>query len=132
MKYLTKIPFRVARALMAGFYISVILTHLMIIVKIIPYDWVNGGRSASYELQLTQSILSAILVLIALSIAWKLSSPEPGENKHIIFIVMTIIYSIPLISQFTGTDFERYVMSIVLLTGVVSHAAIAKHLSLKK
>ena len=53
-------------AVMMGmcFYSLTILIHVLIISGIIPFTWVNGGRSESFATQLPISIINIIICII--------------------------------------------------------------------
>ncbi|MDP3446099.1 MAG: hypothetical protein Q8T08_24825, partial [Ignavibacteria bacterium] len=60
---LDKISQRTVRILIVLFYSLTIFIHILIIARIIPYLWVNGGMSQSYEAQVIQSIVSILIVI---------------------------------------------------------------------
>ena len=61
---LRKINMKTAVFMGICFYSLTILIHVLIISGIIPFTWVNGGRSESLATQLPISIISIIISII--------------------------------------------------------------------
>ncbi|MEG0855342.1 MAG: hypothetical protein RSG52_02565 [Terrisporobacter sp.] len=104
----------------------VIISHGLIILKIIPYNWINGGRSESYEAQKKQSILGMLVLFITipfLLIASNIVIIDLGSMAdkiiNIILWISVILLTISTIMQLLGTRFERYVMSITVFVLLV-------------
>lgn len=100
----------------------VILGHALVILKVIPYTWINGGRSVSYEAQKKQSIIGIIALLANIAfflVASNIISVDMGSmgNKiiDIILWILAILFMISTVMQLLGTKFERYVMSVIVL-----------------
>ena len=110
------------------YYGIVILTHVLILIKFIPYGWVNGGRSASFEAQTQLSYASMVIALIGLLYLF-LTLKIKALRYHIVFRVftwmVTAYWLLGFFMQLLGTPFERYLLSIVVLFGVWIHARIA-------
>lgn len=110
------------------FYALVILIHILIIGKVIPYELVNGGRSASYEAQKKLSIISALIGVVGLGfIAYsQLFSEMITHWVYFIFVVfLTLFWLLGFVMQLLGTRFEKMVMSFVNVLGVVVHLSLA-------
>lgn len=120
---LNKISFRTTRILIAVFYSLSVATHVLVIGKIIPYTWVSGGMSKTYQDQAAQSAASIFLISLMFVFIWSVSKPKtkPTTLQIRILYVITGFWSLGLITQLLGTQFERYVLSIVILIGVVAH-----------
>ncbi len=114
--------------LVLSFYAAVIATHLLVIAKIIPYDWVNGGMAKSYDDQAVQSLLSLILAAVLFRFVWKVATTHGAvklwQQRTLYFI--TVFWVLGLVMQLFGTTFERYVMSIILLVGIYGHTAVIR------
>ena len=110
------------------YYGIVILTHVLILIKFIPYGWVNGGRSASFEAQTKLSYASMVIALIGMLYLF-LTIKIKALRYHIVFRVftwmVTTYWLLGFFMQLLGTPFERYLLSIVVLFGVWIHARIA-------
>lgn len=109
-----------------------IVVHLLVIIQIIPYTWVNGGRTESLFAARELSTSSIILTLINILIALVASQIIPIKfNKFLgialsIFLIITLPFSfVGIIQQFLGTMFEKNVMSVVTIIGFCSDTRIA-------
>lgn len=106
------------------FYVLLLITHVLILIRKIPYQLVNGGRNKSYEQQKKISILSiiiAILGLMFLSFYWVLPTVVHHSIYLILLSIMTLYWLLGVILQFMGTHFEKYAMSIIAIIGFSGH-----------
>lgn len=112
-----------ARVLLVIFYSAAILTHVLVIAKLIPYSLVSGGMAASYNAQAVQSAVSIVVIGLFFLFTWKLSNPSrvPKNWQKRLLWLLTASWVVGFIMQVLGTSFERYVLSIVLLVGIVGH-----------
>lgn len=108
------------------------MIHLCIIAKIIPYTWVNGGRTVSYIAARGVSFSSIILTLINILIALIASGIIPVKFNRFwgialsVFLIATLPFSfIGIIQQFLGTAFEKSVMGLVTIIGFCADTRIA-------
>jgi hypothetical protein len=110
------------------FYILVVLVHVLIIKKVIPHTLISGGRIASFEKQAKISRSSIFIALLGLFFVL-LGYLSPSIRKTLIYSILAFILSafwiFSLVMQLLGTKFERYVMSMVVLLGVLSHVSLA-------
>lgn len=109
-----------------------ILVHILVITGIIPYLWVNGGRSESFSAAQSTSFSSIIITLISILITVIASQIIPIRfNKFwgiviSVFLIVTLpLFFIEIIFQFLGTIFEKCVMSIVTIVGFCADTRIA-------
>ncbi|MEE4662261.1 MAG: hypothetical protein V2J89_17460 [Halieaceae bacterium] len=112
------------------FYILSILIHVLVIKKVIPYHYVNGGRSTSYEEQKDVSVKSiAVLLVLFLFVIIGLVFPSTKESflYMIIGFTLTAFFMFGTIMQLLGSPFERYLVSIINLLGVLAHLGLALH-----
>lgn len=110
------------------FYLLTIFIHLLVISEILPFTWVNGGRSESFSDQLSISIISMIITIsvgIVLLILVKKSRNTPNKFLSIVCWCLVIFYLLGFIQQLLGTPFEKFICSIILLIGILSHLRIA-------
>ncbi len=63
-KSLHRISLKTAVWMSVVFYFLAITVQTLVITKIIPYNWVNGGFSESYDAQLALSINSIVLLVV--------------------------------------------------------------------
>ncbi|MBQ7469511.1 MAG: hypothetical protein IJS76_03720 [Pseudobutyrivibrio sp.] len=109
-----------------------ILVHILVITGIIPYLWVNGGRSESFSAAQSTSFSSILITIISILITVIASQIIPIRfNKFwgiviSVFLIVTLPLSfIGIIFQFLGTIFEKCVMSIVTIVGFCADTRIA-------
>ncbi|RDY25470.1 hypothetical protein CHL78_018020 [Romboutsia weinsteinii] len=100
--------------------VLIIIVHGLVILKILPHTWINGGRSTSYESQRKQSMLGiivltlTILILLIASNIITVSIPSILSSIiNTILWIMVILLAISTVMQLFGTYFEKYVMSII-------------------
>ncbi len=111
------------------FYTLVLVTHLLIIFKVIPYTWINGGRSESYNAQIPISI--ANLVITGLGFLYVFTNQKAkklhSDKKFRVFKwALVPFWGLSLAMQFLGTSFEIFVMSPVVLMGLFAHVQLAR------
>lgn len=109
-----------------------IIVHILVITGIIPYLWVNGGRSESFSAAQSTSFSSILITVISIIITVIASQIIPIRfNKFwgiviSVFLIVTLPLSfIGIIFQFLGTIFEKCVMSIVTIVGFCADTRIA-------
>jgi len=124
---ISNISMNTIRWLIATFYISALSVQLLVVLKVIPYDWVNGGMSESYESQLVQSLVSLVVISVLFVFVWKLARQNGKVKRWKLraLYIITILWLLGLFMQIAGTEFERYFLSLSLLLGVVSHGILA-------
>lgn len=109
------------------FYSLTILIHLLVISEIIPFTWVNGGRSESFVAQLPISFISTIISifggLFTVLIGRNIYKYKRGTTIICWFIVGLLTFG--FIQQLFGTPFEKMVCTIILLLGVISNLRMA-------
>ncbi|MFP7478478.1 hypothetical protein [Terribacillus saccharophilus] len=110
------------------FYAFTILLHILVISGIIPYTWVNGGRSDSFAAQFQLSIISMIICMIGGLFTFFVAGNKAGRFNRGITIVcwfLVVLCSVGLIQQLLGTAFEKGVCSFIVLLGIISNLRIA-------
>ncbi|WP_093277155.1 hypothetical protein [Psychrobacillus sp. OK032] len=110
------------------FYSLTILIHLLIIIGIIPFTWVNGGRSESFATQLPISIINTVISIIGgvftLFVSRNiLNKYQRGITSICWFFV--VLWSVGFIQQLLGTPFEKMVCSLILILGIISNLRMA-------
>lgn len=110
------------------FYVCAILIHFLVIRKKIPFQFVNGGRSTSYEAQARQSKASVIILCIGL-VYIILGITLPTLRKTILYMILSLLLGLlwlfGTVMQLLGTKFERYYLSWLNLIGTVAHINLA-------
>lgn len=113
-------------ALIVGFsfYALTILIHTLVIYQVIDYTQVNGGRSTSYKMQKKTSVASIMIALVgAIYLALNFIFPTLHETLlyGIFAWILTAYWVLGYILQWLGTPLEKYVISWVLILGIISH-----------
>ncbi len=116
------------KQLIVIFYVSALFVQVLVIMKAIPYDWVNGGMSKSYEVQAVQSCISLVVLAGLFVFVLKMLTRGASSRKLRILYVITLFLLIGLTMQLLGTTFEQYYLSLLLLLGVVSHGLLIRHI----
>jgi hypothetical protein len=128
LEKLRKVNLKTAVIMGICFYSLTMLLHVLIIRCVIPYTWVNGGRSDSFATQLPISIINIIIcilggvftLVVGGNIFYKYKS---GRNVICWFFV--VLWSFGFLQQLLGTPFEKMFCSLLLLLGVMSNLRLA-------
>jgi hypothetical protein len=110
------------------FYSLIILIQALIISGIIPFTWVNGGRSESFAAQLPISIINTIISIIGGVFTLIVGGNILYKYKRGITIIcwfFVVLWSFGFIQQLLGTPFEKMVVSLILLLGVIANLRMA-------
>lgn len=109
-----------------------ILVHFFVILKILPYQWVNGGRTESLEAACQISVSSIIASVVGILITLVASRIIPIKLNRFFGIALTVVLVVLLplsligvAQQLLGTLFEKCVMSIVAAVGFCTAVRIA-------
>ena len=109
-----------------------IVLHILVILDILPYLWVNGGRTESLTQAREISTSSIIMTVINIMIALIASEVIPVKfNKFwgiavSVFLIITLPFGIVgIVQQFLGTPFEKCVTSLITIIGFCSDTRIA-------
>ena len=128
LEKLRKINMKTAVLMGLCFYSLTILINVLIISGIIPFTWVNGGRSESFTTQLPISIINIIISIFGGVFTLFVNGNILYKYKRGITIIcwfFVVLWSFGFILQFLGTPFEKLVCSLVLLLGVISNLRMA-------
>jgi len=110
------------------FYSFTILIHVLIIMGIIPFTWVNGGLSESFAAQLPISIINIVIAVIGGLFTLIAGRNIPRKYKRTITVIswfFVVLWSFGFIQQLLGTPFEKIVCSLILLLGIISNLRLA-------
>lgn len=111
------------------FYIIVLIIHILIIAKIIPFNWINGGRSASYNDQLKISTVNIGITFIGFIYVYANQKFQNIQNNPFFRFskwALVPFWSFSLVLQFLGTSFEMFVMSPIIMFGIYVHVQLAR------
>ena len=128
LEKLRKINMKTAVFMGICFYSLTILIHVLIISGIIPFTWVNGGRSESFATQLPISIINIIISIIGGVFTLIVGGNILYKYKRGITVIcwfFVVLWSFGFIQQLLGTPFEKMVCSLILLLGVISNLRMA-------
>ena len=128
LEKLRKINMKTAVFMGICFYSLTILIHVLILSGIIPFTWVNGGRSDSFATQLPISIINIIISIIGGVFTLIVGGNILYKYKRgitTICWVFVVLWSFGFILQLLGTPFEKLVCSFVLLLGIISNLRMA-------
>lgn len=121
----------------AGFFscmagVTNVIVHILVIIQILPYTWVNGGRTETLIAAKELSNVSIIITLVNILIALIASQIIPLRLNRFwgialsIFLIITLPFGfIGIIQQFLGTTFEKCVMGLVTIIGFCADTRIA-------
>ena len=125
---LRKINMKTAVLMGLCFYFLTILINVLIISGIIPFTWVNGGRSESFATQLPISIINIMISIIGGVFTLIVGGNLLYKYRRGITIIcwfFAVLWSFGFILQLLGTPFEKMVCSFILLLGVISNLRMA-------
>ena len=125
---LRKVNMKTAVNMGICFYSLTFLIQVLIISGIIPLSWVNGGHSESLATQLPISIINIIISIIGGVFTLLIGRNILYKYKRGITVIcwfFVVLWSFGFIQQLLGTPFEKMVMSLVLLLGVISNMRMA-------
>lgn len=109
-----------------------VLIHISVIAGLLPYMWVNGGRTESYEMACSISTSSIVVTLIGMFIMLVGAKIIPVKFNRFWGIAFTVLLMamLPLafvgvVQQFLGTLFEKCFCSILTIAGFLTSFRIA-------
>ena len=110
------------------FYSLTFLIHLLIISGIIPFTWVNGGRSESFATQLPISVINIIISIIGVVFTLIVGRIKLFKYKRGITVIcwfFVVLWSVGFIQQLFGTHVTLALNIFVLILGVISNLRMA-------
>ena len=128
LEKLRKINLKTAVIMGICFYLLTILLHVLIICSVIPYTWVNGGRSDSFAAQLPLSIFSILICMIGVVFTQVVGGNPQYKHKRLRTVlcwVFVAFWSFGFLQQLLGTPFEKMFCSLLLILGIVSNLRMA-------
>lgn len=100
-----------------------IMIHTLVLLKVMPFIWINGGRSATFEIAKQTSMISIIILLVSIFISlWACGIIHFKKFKKLLSAILWISFAyacIGTVLQFLGTPFERFFTSILCIINVV-------------
>ncbi len=111
---------------MASVIIAVItiIIHLLVILQIMPYTWINGGRSASFEAASQASLVSiAILLIFSFIYLWAGQIIRITKFKRLLTVILWLMFAyacLGIVMQFLGTPFEKAVTGVLCILNALA------------
>jgi len=109
-----------------------ILLHILVLADILPYQWINGGRTESLSQAYQTAALSIVIIVVMKLITLFGARILPmRRNKTAAVILRAALIAIAcfsfigVIQQLLGTIFEKCILSVVNLIGFVADVRIA-------
>jgi hypothetical protein len=127
MNHIKKINIKTTGYINISAIFAAVLVHLLVTFQVIPYTYINGGRSISFAGARQTSILSIIILVSMVFVNfWALLSVK----RYVIFLKILLwilfIYSVfGIIQQLMGTLFEKIGMSVVCLVNAIMYLRLA-------
>jgi hypothetical protein len=128
LEKLRKVNLKTAVLMGIYFYSLTMLLHVLIISGVIPFTWVNGGRSDSYDTQLPISIINIIICIVGGVFTLIVGGNTLYKFKKVRTVIcwfFVLLWSFGFFQQLLGTPFEKLVCSLLLLLGVISNLRMA-------
>ncbi|MGE7903542.1 hypothetical protein ACQKNS_03975 [Peribacillus sp. NPDC094092] len=128
LRRVRKIELKIAVFMGICFYGITLLLHVLIISGVIPFTWVNGGRSDSFAAQLPISIISIIICIMGGFFTKIVGGNRLYKHKRgrtVICWFFVVLWSFGFLQQLLGTPFEKMFCSLLVLLGVISNLRMA-------
>jgi hypothetical protein len=128
LENLRKINMKTAVFLGICFYSLTTLLHVLIISSVIPFTWVNGGRSDSFATQLPLSIIGIIICIIGGVFTLVVGGNKQYKHKRqrtVLCWFFVVLWSFGFLQQLLGTPFEKMFCSLLLILGIISNLRMA-------
>jgi uncharacterized protein with PQ loop repeat len=128
LEKLRKVNLRTAVIMGICFYSLTMLLQVLIITGVIPYTWVNGGRSDSFATQLPISIINIIISILGGVFTLVVGGNrlyKYKKGRNVIGWFFVVLWSFGFFQQLLGTPFEKMFCSLLLLLGVMSSLRLA-------
>ena len=102
--------------------VLMVLLHVLVIARVIPFQWINGGMIATYGESLSNSITGIVLMVLFIFVylmagGWVLK----GKARRVVRTLLWGMFGFWLLSvilQLLGTPFEKAVLTILCLVNV--------------
>jgi fumarate reductase subunit D len=129
MPWLRKIDIKTAGYINIIILAVVICIHLLVIFGVMPFTWINGGRSASFEIGQQTSIVSIVILFVMILVnIWAAGIIRINRFVTVLKILMWIFFAyslVGLVQQLMGTTFEKFGMSILCLVNMIMYFRLA-------
>ena len=130
MKTIKKIPIKTAVIINIICIFLALAVHLLVIARVIPFTWINGGRSESLQAQPQLSFMSiwillgmVVLNLCAIKSVWRYKAF--GVVLTVLFWLLLAYSVFGAIQQIAGTLFEKLCMSVLCIANALMYFRLA-------
>jgi hypothetical protein len=101
-----------------------IAIHTLVILKVMSFAWINGGRSETFEIAKQTSTISIMILIVIIFISlWACEIIHFTRFKKLLSAILWIYFAyacIGIILQFLGTPFERFFTSILCIINAIA------------
>jgi len=119
-----KINLRTAGLISVVISLITIAIHTLVIFKVMPFTWINGGRSETFEIAKQTSTISIIILIVGIFISfWACGIIHFKKFKKLLTAILWISFAyacIGIILQLIGTPFERFFTSILCIINAIA------------
>lgn len=120
---LKKINLKAASIICIAISILTIILHLLVIFKIIPFTWVNGGMSETFEIAFKTSFIGIVILLLGIPIyvvagGW-ISFKKFKWLLTFLLWAIFVFSCVSIVMQLFGTPFEKMFTSLLCLINAV-------------
>lgn len=118
-----KISLKTAGSICILISILTIIFHLLVIFKIMPFTWINGGMSETFEIALKTSFIGIVILLLWIPIyvvagGW-ISLKKFKWLLTTLLWVIFVFSSVSIVLQFLGTPFEKMCTSFLSIINAI-------------
>jgi len=97
----------------AAAFLCTCATHIFVLCKVIPFNWIGGGRAETFEAARSMSAVS-IIILLAFAVVTLLAGKRAaGKALAVALWLMFGYMCVNIVLNFLGTAFEKSVMNIL-------------------
>lgn len=111
--------------------LSVTVTEILVLLKVLPYEIIGGGRMGSYEKAVglaVFSILIQVLLVYCIAVVSDIFSHKKVQKiAYVILKVFTIYFAINIVLNLMGkTWFEKVFASFICLVQIICFTVITR------
>lgn len=131
-----KIRLKQAGLIYVSMNILVIIVNLLVVFKLMPYAWINGAQTATYEITRHASLKSiqhCVIEFPIILVACEIIRVEWNDITKKVFSILLWVFVavnfLSLVIQLQGTLFQKCVMSVIYAVNIIMaiRLAMEKH-----
>jgi len=104
----------------AAAFLCTCLTHILVLCKVIPFNWIGGGRAETFEEARSMSAVSVAILLAFTVITLLAGKRAVGKVFRVVIWLIFAYMCVNIVLNFLGTAFEKSVMNILCLVAGAS------------